>query len=256
MKRIILFISLISILFGGTTLSFGERIKSVEDVLKLMDEKIPQLKDATGIQIVKIKFEGNLFTLKNNFEVKIPDKFRIETAIPTFGTTEITKVLCVFDGKVIWHYTSSPEEKRVIKWDLSKAEGTDLADKLIERFKNSFSLIIPEKIIKMLSTDYNLEFGGSKIFRGKKVYIIRGKAQKVMKSEEVPVPAFVEYYIGANDGFIYQMKTLDEKGNLVASIEYKDIKFNTGIPEKDFTFEVPKGAEVFEASEVMKYLIP
>jgi len=256
MKKIILFISLILTLSGMTTLSFGERIKSVEDVLKLMDEKISQLKDATGIQIVKINFEGNLFTLKNDFEVKIPDKFRIETVVPTFGTTEVTKVLCVFDGKVIWHYTSSPEEKRVIKWNLSKAEGTAFADKLIERFKNSFSLIIPEKIIKMLSTDYKIEFGGSKIFRGKKVYIIRGRAQEVMKSEEVLVPARVEYYIGANDGFIYQMKTVDEKGNLVASIEYKDIKFNTGIPEKDFTFEVPKGAEVFEASEVMKYLTP
>jgi len=250
------FLLIFSILVVGTIPSFAGRVRSVEDVLELMEKRLPDLKDAKGIQIVKIRFEGHLLTLRNYFKAKIPDKFRIETAIPTPGTTEITKVLCIFDGKVIWHYTSSPEEKRVIKWDLSKAEGTKLANKFIKRFKDSFSLIIPEKIMKLLSAEYKLEFGGSRIFRGKKVYIIRGRAEEVLEEKEIPAPAVVEYYIGADNGFIYRTRAVDERGNLVASIEYKDVEFNTGIPDTDFTFKVPKGAEVFDASEIIKYLAP
>ena len=128
--------------------------------------------------------------------------------------------------------------------------------KFIKRFKDSFSLIIPEKIMKLLSTEYKLEFGGSKIFRGKKVYIIRGRAEEVSEEKEIPAPAVVEYYIGADNGFIYRTRAVDERGNLVASIEYKDVEFNTEIPDTDFTFKVPKGAEVFEASEIIKYLAP
>ena len=191
-------------------------------------------------------------TLNNYFKAKIPDKFRVETAVPTPGTTELTKVLSVFDGKTIWHYTHSPEEERIITWDMSDADASDYFD----RFKDSFSIIVPEKIISMLSVDYDLKFSGSRFFRGKKVYIIKGIAEKTVEVADIESPAMVEYLIGAADGFMYRTRAADSSGKIIASIEYSRVEFNTSIPNSEFTFTPPPDVEVFDAAEIIQELGP
>ena len=41
-----------------------------------------------------------------------------------------------------------------------------------------------------------------------------------------------------------KMEMFDKNDKLMTSIEYRDIKFNTGIPDSEFEFKVPEGAKV------------
>jgi hypothetical protein len=44
------------------------------------------------------------------------------------------------------------------------------------------------------------------------------------------------------------MEIYDTNDDPIAKVEYRDIMFNTGIPDSEFIFEVPAGAEVVETS--------
>jgi len=258
LKKILVVLMFAFLVIGQASGVFAGRVYTLEDVVMEMESKLPNLKDAKGTQIVKIYFEGKLHTLRNNFLAKIPDRFKMTTSVPTPGTIEFTKVLTVFDGKTIWHYTSSPEEKRVIKWDLSTKKGSKFATQYMDRFKDSFSLIVPEKIIKMISADYDIKYVGKKTRGGKRVYVLRGTAKETPESlgEGIPAPAIVEYNIGVKDGFVYLTKAMDSNGKVIVSIAYENLKFNTGISNEEFKFQPPKGVEIFNAEELMEYLAP
>ena len=41
-----------------------------------------------------------------------------------------------------------------------------------------------------------------------------------------------------------KIETFDKNDKLMTSIEYRDIKFNIGIPDSEFEFKIPEGAKV------------
>ncbi|MCM8768727.1 MAG: hypothetical protein NC911_03470 [Candidatus Omnitrophica bacterium] len=230
--------------------------RTLEEVMAEMEKGAATLKDVKGVQIVKFMLEKEMVTVKNNFLAKVPDKFRAETSIPIPGTKKIQKVLTVCDGTTIWQETMAPEERKVIKMKLA-----DMAGKL-DAYQQKIlgtggGMVGADALLKLANADYDLKVTGTATLGGKTMDVLEGKLKGAAKPGQMtlPTPAKIKYLVGAADGFVYKVEGWDKAGKSVLEISYEDIKFNTGVPDKTFTYKPPAKVEVIDAAEVAPFVI-
>ncbi|MEA3282956.1 MAG: DUF4367 domain-containing protein [Euryarchaeota archaeon] len=68
------------------------------------------------------------------------------------------------------------------------------------------------------------------------------------ETELVPDITNIRAWVDCENWMLLGMEMYDPDGNLAVKSEYRDITFNTGIPDSEFIFEVPEGAVVVEKS--------
>jgi len=230
--------------------------KNLTDVMANMEKGITTLKDVQGVQTLKFMVENELVTANNTFKAKSPDKFWSETRIPVAGSRKVQKVLTVCDGKNVWQYIPGPEDKKVIKMNLSAAAGQ--LDAYQKKFMASgYGIVGSEGLLKLANADYDLKVAGAAKIKGMDMDVLEGTLKGTAKpgSWTLPTPARIKYSVGAKDGFIYKMEGFNKAGKLVLEISHENLKFNAGIPDKVFAFTPPKGVEVFEATEVAPHVV-
>lgn len=237
--------------------AWGAR-KTADQILKESEAKISALKDVKGKMVQRIRVDDNVVTTTSEIMAKIPDKFYAKIVVPIPGPLkEVMETTCVYDGKVIWYYRVTPEDKSVIKWDLTSEKAKQDIAAAQENFRAIFGTLIPYQLISRAAKEYQLRLLRVK-GRGKTArYLIEGVLKEPMKvTKEGPqLPAKVVYEIGVEDGFVYSCKNYDSRGYLLLSIVYKEMKFNTGIPDSQFVFTPPSGVEIFDATELLPQLL-
>jgi len=230
--------------------------RTLEEVMLEMEKSAANLKDVKGVQKVKFMLEREMVTVTNTFVAKTPNKFKAETSIPIPGTKKVQKVLTVCDGKTIWQETMAPEEKKVIRMKLS-----DVAGKLDEYQKkilgSGAGMIGAEALLKLANADYDLKVTGTTTLGGKTMDVLEGTLKTTAKPGQMtlPTPAKIKYLVGASDGFVYKVEGWDKAGKSILEISYENIKFNTGVSDKTFSYQPPKKVEVIDAAEVAPYVI-
>ncbi|HOJ39355.1 MAG TPA: hypothetical protein PKX93_08705 [bacterium] len=251
-RRVIFFLLTVCLLAAVTPVM----ARTLEEVMAEMEKGAANLKDVKGTQIVKFMLEKEMVTVKNNFVAKTPNKFRAETSIPIPGTKKTQKVLTVCDGTTIWQETMAPEERKVIRMKLS-----DVAGKLDEYQQkilgSGAGMVGAEALVKLANADYDLKVTGQVTHGGKAMDVLEGKLKGSAKPGQMtlPTPAKIKYLVGAADGFVYKVEGWDKAGKSILEISYENIKFNTGVPDKTFSYTPPKKVEVVDAAEVAPYVI-
>lgn len=136
----------------------------------------------------------------------------------------------IVDGRYIWVY--HPSEKQVEKYEIGSKQSSQGMD--FFEFGYGESVEAAKKNYKITLLDTKEE--------GKKRIYILDLLPKDPKSQYTNIRLWVE------EGFWLpgKIELRESEGEVVNTIEFKNIRLNKNISDKLFTFNVPRGVEVIE----------
>lgn len=209
---VVLAVLLVSIFSGCTEMS-GDQI------VQKMKEKQESIKDFSATMVMSSSFTGKSDMAKAKIISKMPQKSRVEFLEPS----ELAGQITVTDGTTLWNY--DPKRNEVTKMDLPETEGPSQMD---------------YTFIKELINQTDISYQGAEKFEGRSVYVIRASP----KDAGMMMSVRYSMLIDSETWMPLKIDMFDKDNNQIMSFEYKEIKFNTGIPDSEFEFKVPEGVTV------------
>ena len=192
-----------------------------------MKAKQESIKDFSATIVITSSFGGETTTMQALMMTKQPDKSRIEYSRPA----ELAGRVMVTNGSTMWRY--DPTKNQVTKMELRKAECGPLGMDYTE-------------IIRSLLNETDLSYEGTESVDGRSAYVLNITPRD--ETELMQDIANTRVWVDCENWMLLGMEIHDPDGNLAVKSEYKDITFNTGIPDSEFIFEVPEDAVVVEES--------
>ena len=227
---LILFLINLSIFISGCAEESGaEEVSSntqpsAEEIVSSMQMGMDSLEDYSFTMYV------NSTSRQQNPEVheviwKKPDLMKMTILSPD----KDTEVIMASDGDFQWIYSS--ESRTVFKTEISD-DFNDL--KLFEpdvyaEFLNG--IILNGKLPSLLGTE-NID--------GKNAYVLELTPSE--KNESLQWKSKI--WVDRENWMLLRSEIYDNKENIYLEIEIRDMKLNTGIPDSEFEFKVPDGAQV------------
>ncbi|WIM41728.1 outer membrane lipoprotein-sorting protein [Methanosarcina mazei] len=227
---LILFLITLSIFISGCAEESGaEEVSSntqpsAEEIVSSMQMGMDSLEDYSFTMYV------NSTSRQQNPEVheviwKKPDLMKMTILSPD----KDTEVIMASDGDFQWIYSS--ESRTVFKTEISD-DFNDL--KLFEpdvyaEFLNG--IILNGKLPSLLGTE-NVD--------GKNAYVLELTPSE--KNESLQWKSKI--WVDRENWMLLRSEIYDNKENIYLEIEIRDMKLNTGIPDSEFEFKVPDGAQV------------
>ncbi|MFH1406461.1 MAG: hypothetical protein ABIH01_00430 [Candidatus Omnitrophota bacterium] len=171
---------------------------------------------------------GDKMTIEMAGKMLCKDENKIKVDMDILGGTQPVKQLTVCDGSTMWQYMKPMEV--VYKLDLTKRGGDigDIRDATQDMEQATMKFVKKDNIA------------------GDAVYIIEGTPKSYIKIQDPQKYATMEIAIGVDDGLVRRLAIKDSQGNPTILEEYKNIKINIPIDDKEFAFTVPAGAKVEE----------
>ena len=225
-----LFLITLSIFISGCAEESGaEEVSSntqpsAEEIVSNMQMEMDSLEDYSFTMYV------NSTSRQQNPEVheiiwKKPDLMKMTILSPD----KDTEVIMVSDGDFQWIYSS--ESKTVFKTEVSdNFDGLKLfGPNVYAEFLNG--IILNGKLPSLL---------GAENIDGKNVYVLELTPSEKNESFQWKSKIWVD----GENWMLIRCELYDNEGNLYLEIEIRDVKLNTGIPDSEFEFKVPEGAQV------------
>ena len=219
-----------------------ERELNVEDIAKQMQEKNAAIEDYSyTMYITSCAGEG---LLEGQWEGQIEIMYKKPGMMKTHSKNiggENDEHIMVSDGEFSWSYMPGTNTFSKVKLPEHKEQTKSDYISGIEYFLNQ--------------TDVTLL--GEEEVAGRPAYLLEtipkmgvGEAaenesendEEDDKEEFSPGPTKI--WIDKETFMPLKYETYDSNGNLVQKTEILDLKINTGIPDSEFEFEVPEGAEI------------
>ena len=197
---------------------------SADQIAARMEAKQESIKDFSATMVMTSSFGGETETSQMKIMTKTPDKTRSEIIEPV----ELAGTLTVRNGNTMWMY--DPAKNQVTKMTLPEDEA----------FEMDYT-----KIIKDLMDENDISYKGTENLDGRSTYVIEATPKDESKREFI---SKTRVWVDRENWMLLGTEMYDADGNPMVKVEYRDITFNTGIPDSEFIFEVPEGAEVVEES--------
>jgi len=96
------------------------------------------------------------------------------------------------------------------------------------------------KSIKELLSQTDISYKGTEKFEGRSVYLIT----TTPRNDGIWQGMRFNLWVDSETWIPLKIDTIDKNDNLLTSMEYRDVEYNTGIPDTEFQFKVPEGAKV------------
>lgn len=183
------------------------------EILENVRTKYSQLNDVSAqfTQTVKMKFKQTAQKKSGTIKLKKKNNYRIETDQQTVVT----------DGKTVWMY--NPASKQV----------------LVDTFRTDHQPFSSEQFLHGVPKDFTAE----SIDREERYLILNLKPTKL----NALASSLTALKIWVNPGeWTVEKVQYSDKNNTVTFIELSDIRFNKGIDDKDFQFEISKDMNVVD----------
>ena len=182
---------------------------SPKEIAKKMEKKYNAIKDMKGTMVITMDIRGKKISETIRFAMKKPNKYWSDS-----NTTTI-----VSNGTVMWIYDKKRNEVTMLK--LPKTKPKFDYGKFIES-------VLKSNDVKLL---------GSDSVNGRDCYVI----EVIPKNKSVLIEK-EKIWIDKKYWCPIKIETITKVGS--TTFEYRDLKFNTGIPDSLFEFKPPKGAKI------------
>ena len=192
---------------------------SAEQIAQKMKEKQDSIKDYSATMVVSPSFGGKDNMVKAKIMNKMPDKSRIEYLEPA----EMAGQVMVNDGKTIWNF--DPGKNEVTRMEIPEFTPS-------EQDYTQF--------IKEILNQTDISYQGTEKFEERSVYNIKASP----RDRSMLMGMHYNMLVDSENWMPLKIEMFDKNDKLLTSIEYRDIKFNTGIPDSEFEFKIPEGAKV------------
>ncbi|MEA1905608.1 MAG: outer membrane lipoprotein-sorting protein [Euryarchaeota archaeon] len=216
---------LAALLFTGCVDQVSEM--TADEIAAKMEAKQESIKDFSARMVMTTSFGGENTTMQVLMMAKQPDKSRFEYIEPA----ELAGMVMVTNGSTMWTY--DPAKNQVAKMELREAE--------CGPFDMDYT-----GIIRSLLNETDLSYEGTGSVNGRSAYVLNITPRD--ETELVRDISNTRVWVDCENWMLLGMEMYDPDGNLAVKSEYRDITFNTGIPDSEFVFEVPEDAVVVEES--------
>ncbi|AKB76861.1 hypothetical protein MSHOH_0378 [Methanosarcina horonobensis HB-1 = JCM 15518] len=195
---------------------------SAEEIATKMQEKQENLEDYSGIMYMATYVNGEK-VMENEIRMMYKKPNLMKNLVIEQGEEEVA---AVSDGKFVWSY--DPRTNTVTKIELPEEpllKGSDYV-RLIEDFLN----------------ETNVSILGVEEVDGRSAYVL--EAEPETEKEGYRLVSRTKMWVDKETWMALRYEMYDSKENLVIEVEMRDLEVNTGIPDSEFEFEVPEGAEI------------
>ena len=197
---------------------------SADEIASMMEAKQESIKDFSATMVMTSSFGGEDMTMRATMVTKPPDKNRIEYTEPA----ELAGTVMVTNGSTMWTYDSAKNQvtKMALPEDMpSEMDYTEL--------------------VKNLLDENDISYKGTENVGGRSAYVIDATPKD---GGEIGIITRMRVWVDRENWMLIGIEVYDKDDNLFSKVEYRDIMFNTGIPDSEFIFETPEGATVVETS--------
>lgn len=184
-----------------------ERILKVNEEIENFQAEFAQTNYAKATGVSQ-RFEGTLW-------LKRPESFRMEVISPDTQ-------LFVSDGQTMWMYL--PRSKQVIR----------------EQLKESQRVPQPSQVLFEFSEKYEIDFRGEHTIEERTYYLIN-----LTPKEESPYFTGAKVWLDQKSLLMARLVVVDILEN-ETTLEFKEVRTNTGLSESTFRFTPPDDVEVVE----------
>ncbi|WP_456478345.1 outer membrane lipoprotein-sorting protein [Geoglobus ahangari] len=184
---------------------------SADEIAKKMQEKYESIEDFRSVVSITFYHNSTANTLEYEYVYKKPNKVKMVSL-----NEDVT---FVSNGEKMWSYDR--KSNRVFVFEVG--EYTPKAP--------DYGTIVEEML-----ENYNVELVGSERVSGRDCYVIRLTPKNDSMGGEMEMWVDMEYW--------FPLKIVQEMPAGKMITEYRNVRFNIGIDDSEFEFEIPEGAEV------------
>lgn len=198
-----------------------EKNLDAEDIATQMLEK------QDSIQDYSYTMHSTYYTGEKAIETEFKTIYKKPHMIKNFmqepGKEEETLVLS--DGEFRWTYI--PGTNTLMKTKLPKTSEITKSDYLT--------------IIGITLNDTNVSLLGVEKLDNRETYLLKTSPKETGKSA---AQYYTKVWVDKETWMPLKYEMYDSSGNLTAKVEIWDLKVNSGIPDSEFVFNIPDGAEI------------
>ncbi|MDW7728050.1 MAG: outer membrane lipoprotein-sorting protein [Candidatus Methanoperedens sp.] len=195
---------------------------SADQIASEMQKKYESVKDYKGTLVLSMSFEGESRESEMDFMYLMPDK----------SWTKITKGevagdIFVSNGTTMWLYNSTANEVTLMDISKTKMDNPGQADY--------------GTIVKDMLKRNDIKMPGSEKIGGRDTFILEMTPKNLTNAT-----FFInqKLWVDKETWMPLRMETFDKDGKMMMTMEYRNVEFNTGIPDSEFEFKIPQGARV------------
>ncbi len=203
------------LLFWCTFIGRGqEKEITIKQVTEHIQQRYDMIDDATAEfeQLVKFGFSNIEQTFAGTLMMKKPKCYRIVSEHQTIVT----------DGVTVWAYSTANNQV------------------IIDKYKENSNSLSPEQFMLNLPAHYYTSLLGSEKNPSGMVYLL-----KLVPKDDRSFVKSVKISVEEHTWMVRKIIILDVN-ETETTYTIKDIKLNTNLKEKTFTFDTPAGAEVVD----------
>jgi len=197
---------------------------SADEIASMMEAKQAEIEDFSATMVVTSSFGGEDMTMRATMVTKPPDKNRIEYTEPA----ELAGMVMVTNGSTMWTY--DPAKNQVTKMALPEDMPSEMDY---------------TELVKNLLDENDIAIEGIEDVGSRSAYVIDATPKD---RGEIEIITRMRVWVDRENWMLIGIEVYDKDDNLFSKVEYRDITFNTGIPDSEFIFETPEGATVVETS--------
>ncbi|RZN36565.1 MAG: outer membrane lipoprotein-sorting protein [Methanosarcinales archaeon] len=197
---------------------------SADEIASMMETKQAEITDFSATMVMTSSYGEEGMTMQATMVTIPPDKSRFEYIEPA----ELAGTVMVTNNSTIWTY--DPIDNQVTKMALPEdmPSGMDYT-----------------QIVKGILNETDIALEGIEDVGGRSTYVIEATPKNESNREFI---SKTRVWVDRENWMLLGTEMYDADDNPMVKVEYRDITFNTGIPDSEFIFEIPEGATVVETS--------
>ncbi|MCP4539122.1 MAG: DUF4367 domain-containing protein [Chloroflexi bacterium] len=237
-KRQFLVTSMVTLLILALLLTGCQSGPTAEEVVAKMKEVEASIEDAHAVLEANVQAQGMDESAIVEVWEKMPNKFRAE--VLESSKSELVGTISVTDGEQAWMY--NPVENEVMVGDLGDLE-------MEEEIDPSQMIQMMEEIIQQVSDTSDVELLGEEEISGIATYKLEFTPKEDVEETILPVGSVATLWVEQERWIVLQAHIVNDMFG-EGWLHVRSFEFNTGIPDEQFQFEIPQGAEVTELEDM------
>ena len=217
MKKYAVFLAMLFVV--ALTLGCAQQKMSAKDMVNKMAEKYESVKNYRADVFYQVKIGAKSMNTTMNYVYEKPNKLYIRNK-------KLGQIV-VSNGKTVWLYNGRDNSVRVISF-------SELNSKEREGFEKGMLKAIIDDTVKN-----NVTYLGTDTFEGRNCYVVKLNPEN---------QTMVTVKVWIDSGYWLPVKIYSSSrtlfGNMVTTIEFRNLSINTKISETLFNFTPPEGARI------------
>jgi len=233
----------------------AQQLKTAKEIMDFSDAKTAGYKTWSADYSQTASTPNGQMTVSGQMIHKQPGKMWVHLDMPVMGQQGQMTMFLGGDG-ILWQIMDVGLEHQIIKIDVNKVTSNAAAQTGLS--VDPLAKMDPSKQWEVGRQIFNFTVTESQKLDSQPMYVMDGswKLAALTNQQMAKAVALIgrsRVFIGQNDGFPHRFEQFDKsKTNLVAAMEFKNVKFNLDVPDSTFVYRPPADAQVMDMTPMLE----